>query len=274
MRFESHAFSAPAITAVRPGAGCGRSTPGVVRGVRSTRLDRRARGGSRHDAGGLHARARLGQETIRAGARSRRAAGDDRRAAGELGAGRCRRTRCRRPRAWRRPDRVQNYTIKIAAGVLRALDAVRDRVRSRRPQSDPSSASRSRRRLWRGAEARATSPTRRQGRSRKRRPAPRDRAGSGTSRDDLDARGRGVPGAAAGVDVAGDAAADAAGRGRPDARLHVGRPWSRTGTSARSPASATATACGKKAAARCCRSTRATSRQRDAVGGAGRSARS
>ena len=115
----------------------------------------------------------------------------------------------------------------------------RSRTRSRRPTSPRPARER--------PQAKAAAPTRRV-------------AGSRTRMPILTVEDARVHRAAAGQQMG----ARAPGRrspavGRPDARLHVDRPSSRTGTSARSPASATATACGRPAAAPSCRSTPATS---------------
>ena len=88
-------------------------------------------------------------------------------------------------------------------------------------------------------------------------PQPRPELGAGRGHELL-ARGRRVRSAATGAHVHASPSTVAAFRATVRRSATPGPARSRTGTSARSPASATATACGSVAAARSCRSTRAT----------------
>ena len=207
---------------------------------------------------------RLGQEAVPAVARPRRARDDDRRPARELGAS----VECRRPvpslAGRRRRGRHSDVHDRGRAGVLRRRLRCAARVRPRRLQSArsfraPVTAAAVRGRAAGDRRHRRAANRRRWSKSKPRAArALRGRARRGAT--DLLARGRRLRSA---QPPARTYAVDASTRrcGRPTARRSAtrGRASSRTGTSARSPASATATACGRRAAARCCRSTRATS---------------
>ena len=193
-RFESHPFIAAGASRGRGAGAAARDRSPAPLQAFTGKVRARARPRRRPRRSRLRAGEGLGQEAVQAGARPGGAAGDDAGAAGELGQARDSTGACRR-------------SAGLAASGPRAV--LHDQGRSRRSSStafrceaacDPDNGNPI---LFtragegdgvrRGARGDATSPTPRREprRSRRRQPAPR-RAGSATSRDELDARGRGL----------------------------------------------------------------------------------